>query len=85
MRDLKVAVDEYINYLRSGKPLNYKDFQIIRGRIVTIACNLVNAKDAVDIEGDVAGMRHFGTGATRDQDTTKPDYEGFISPLVTKK
>lgn len=33
----------------------------------------------------MAGMRHFGTGATRDQDTTKPDYEGFISPLVIKR
>jgi len=27
-------------------------------------------------------MREFDTGATRDQDETKPDYEGFLSPLV---
>lgn len=27
-------------------------------------------------------VRRFETGATRDQDTTKPDYEGFLSPLV---
>ena len=27
-------------------------------------------------------MREFETGATRDQDETKPDYEGFLSPLV---
>lgn len=26
--------------------------------------------------------RTFVTGATRDQDTTKLDYEGFVSPLV---
>ena len=32
----------------------------------------------------MAGMRHFGTGATRDQDTSKFDYEGFNSPLVEK-
>lgn len=32
----------------------------------------------------MAGMRHFGTGATRDQDTSKNDYEGFNSPLVEK-
>ena len=32
----------------------------------------------------MAGMRHFGTGATRDQDTSKPDYEGFNHPLVEK-
>ncbi len=27
-------------------------------------------------------MRTFNTGATRDSDETKPDYEGFLSPLV---
>lgn len=27
-------------------------------------------------------MRTFDTGATRDDDTTKPDYEGYLSPLV---
>lgn len=30
-------------------------------------------------------MRQFATGATRDSDTDKYDYEGFISPLVTKR
>ena len=33
----------------------------------------------------MAEMRVFTTGATRDQDTTKLDYEGFISPLVAKR
>lgn len=27
-------------------------------------------------------MRQFDTGAARDVDTNKPDYEGFLSPLV---
>lgn len=27
-------------------------------------------------------MRNFKTGATRDSDTEKYDYEGFLSPLV---
>lgn len=27
-------------------------------------------------------IRKFSTGATRDTDSTKPDFEGFISPLV---
>lgn len=27
-------------------------------------------------------MRLFDTGATRDDDTNKPDYEGYLSPLV---
>jgi len=29
-------------------------------------------------------MRTFNTGATRDQNDTKPDYAGFLSPLVIK-
>jgi hypothetical protein len=29
-------------------------------------------------------MREFSTGATRDGDTTKFDYDGFISPLTTR-
>ena len=27
-------------------------------------------------------MRQFDSGATRDTDTSKPDYEGFLSPTV---
>lgn len=30
-------------------------------------------------------MRQFSTGATRDDDTGKYDYEGFLSPLVIKR
>jgi hypothetical protein len=30
-------------------------------------------------------MRHFETGATRDTDTGKLDYEGFLSPAVLKR
>ena len=29
-------------------------------------------------------MRHFESGATRDDDKTKPDYEGFYSPTVVE-
>lgn len=32
--------------------------------------------------GTVRTVRKFDTGATRDGDTDKPDYEGFLSPLV---
>jgi hypothetical protein len=31
------------------------------------------------------GARTFATGATRDVDTDKPDYEGFLSPLVIEE
>lgn len=30
-------------------------------------------------------MRKFETGATRDTDINKPDYEGFLSPLVIER
>lgn len=30
-------------------------------------------------------MRTFEGGATRDNDETKPDYEGYLSPLVIKR
>lgn len=30
----------------------------------------------------ITAIRTFDTGATRDQDQTKPDYEGFLSPRV---
>lgn len=30
-------------------------------------------------------MRQFETGATRDADADKPDYEGFICPLVVER
>lgn len=30
-------------------------------------------------------MREFTTGATRDNDDTKHDYEGFLSPLVIER
>jgi len=30
-------------------------------------------------------MREFDTGATRDDDVTKPDYEGYLSPIVLER
>ena len=30
-------------------------------------------------------MRNFDTGATRDNDDEKMDYEGFLSPIVLKE
>jgi len=30
-------------------------------------------------------IRTFDTGATRDTDVKKPDYEGFLSPLVIER
>ena len=35
--------------------------------------------------GDKGLVRKFDSGATRNIDHNKPDYEGFISPLVIKR
>ena len=32
-----------------------------------------------------APVRHFDTGATRDLDIGKPDFEGYLSPLVLRR
>jgi hypothetical protein len=34
---------------------------------------------------DSAEMRKFETGATRNSDTARPDFEGFLSPLVLER
>ena len=33
----------------------------------------------------MAHVRQFGTGATRDDMEQKPDYEGYLSPLVIER
>lgn len=33
----------------------------------------------------MAHVRQFDTGATRDDLTSKPDYEGYLSPLVIER
>ena len=37
------------------------------------------------MESETKQTRTFQTGATRDTDVNKPDYEGFLSPLAIKK
>lgn len=37
------------------------------------------------IRKDLGKIRKFETGATRDTDVGKPDYEGFLSPIVIKR
>ena len=37
------------------------------------------------MERSVGTIRQFGTGATRDTEEGKPDYEGYFSPLVFER
>ncbi len=63
-----------------------------------VACpNELNEKQAIlimekvenetmnEIPGSSANMRQFDTGATRNTDTDKLDYDGFLCPLVIKR
>jgi hypothetical protein len=43
------------------------------------------ANDCLDVELQNAGARYFSTGATRDVDDGKLDYEGFLHPLVIQR
>lgn len=45
----------------------------------------INAEYAEATVSIVPAVRKFETGATRDTDTSKYDYEGFLSPLVVER
>ena len=49
------------------------------------ACGSDNAVEIIDPANPVNPMRTFETGATRDGDSTKLDYEGFLSPAVLRR
>lgn len=38
-----------------------------------------------DTSNEMAHAREFGTGATQDDQEQKPDYEGYLSPLVIER
>lgn len=40
---------------------------------------------SITLEKEIPVIRTFGTGATRDTDANKLDYEGFLSPLVLER
>ncbi|MFI4971126.1 MAG: hypothetical protein ACHP7H_00485 [Hyphomicrobiales bacterium] len=49
----------------------------------TAACTAPRGSDLMP--QTPTGVRTFGTGATRDLDANKLDFEGFLSPLVLKR
>ncbi len=52
----------------------------VKNHIVTIPLSPYDV-----IETGLHQIRAFDSGATRDQDTTKFDYEGFLSPLALER
>jgi len=73
-----------------GKDSSRSDVQCVQQYPCdNISDAISNAKDgeAVSVPADAtsADMRTFGTGATRNTDSEKLDYEGFLSPLVLKR
>lgn len=62
--------------------------QIMQGKPVPSAIEqLVGARPrGSDLQPQTPqGVREFGTGATRDLDANKLDFEGFLSPLVLER
>ncbi len=51
--------------------------------VVELDTQLVHLDDVLNTH--VGAMRTFGTGATRNTDVNKLDYEGFLSPTVLKR
>jgi hypothetical protein len=51
------------------------------GDVIEIPKGLTNE----DLEEITSKVRKFATGATRDTDKDKLDYEGFLSPIVLKR
>jgi hypothetical protein len=72
-KDLELVED--IGYIKK----DYVDNQIDDGLASEVKPTFarINTKESK--------VRTFSTGATRDTDTNKLDYEGFISPLVLKR
>jgi len=45
----------------------------------------ITAADTFAMQGKTPEIRQFKTGATRDTDTGKPDFDGFLSPLTLRR
>lgn len=61
--------------------------QIMQGKPVPSALEQLKARArGSDLQPQTeTGVRQFGTGATRDLDANKLDFEGFLSPLVLER
>jgi len=51
----------------------------------TTAIQQLHSMENAPIKPDNVSIRQFETGATRDTDVGKHDYEGFLSPLVIER
>jgi len=54
------------------------------GKKILDATTFLPLDEAPTALGEASAMRNFGTGATRNNDATLPDYEGFVSPLALR-
>jgi len=74
--EYKAAVSKRLLQLEIARERNFQRELIKDGQI--------NGEDASEWIWR-AGMRTFDSGATRDDDEEKYDYEGFLSPLVLER
>lgn len=90
-----LCIDDYFGqheygyfFLKSGKNATWKSWDKIRqGHLEgwDIFSEKGIRKELETLSNDEKTIRQFETGATRDTDLNKNDYEGFICPLVMER
>src|ERR1700754_2521147 len=79
-------------YWASGTHLAYRGLSMIRatthgfrsGEVIPVDKYGTPLDPNIEIVNGQAKIRQFSTGATRDTDAGKVDYEGFLSPYALK-
>lgn len=81
--DLERAVDE----LRASANKSCADFLNAWEKLAALRASSGASQDAPELiqRGPEGGVRVFPSGATRSASEGKPDYEGYLSPLVIRR
>ncbi len=74
---------DFVGNMEYRLKLSYKLPSELWNCVVELETQLVHLDDVLNTH--VGAMRTFGTGATRNTDVNKLDYEGFLSPTVLKR
>ncbi len=93
---MQQGTDEMMYKMTPEDQFEYNCRRLKRGDVITCPIELnkeqamlimekVERETMHEISGSSANMRQFDTGATRNTDTDKLDFEGFLSPLVIRR
>lgn len=82
---LDYAIKDGFNWDKTDERFGFWDDIDTAPKAGTGKTKETNPKDAIGIKIEGGENRVFSTGATRDTATDKPDYEGYLSPLVIQR